>query len=390
MGERLTVRVIQELSQIEEIRSSWESWQSHPNAHLDDYRLRFQYRPEFLRPHIIVVEREGKPDALLVGRLDRATPEFKFGKWRVFKTEARSLSFLYGGMLGQDSPENCQLMVDEILQSLRQGVADFAVLNHVRKGSPILEIAQRCPARRQRDAAPVLELHCGMTVPRKIEEVYSRLKSDYRSEVRRKLRKVRADFHGEVKLVSFRQPTEIASMVETVESIARKTYQRGIGVGFIDTPEMRARLELAARRGLLRAYVLHFASEASAFCVGGLYRGVFYGEYVGYDPQFNDYSPGTLLLMLMLEEFCQDESVREYDFGYGSEWYKQRFGDRQWQEALVTIYAPTLRALRLKALRTILSSADRGARAILERAHLIGKARRAWRQKALPRESTPR
>jgi hypothetical protein len=52
------------------------------------------------------------------------------------------------------------------------------------------------------------------------------------------------------------------------------------------------------------------------------------GKYIFYKPTFDvdlwDHSPGTVLLLNLLE-YIQESSVRELDFALGGEWYKSRF-----------------------------------------------------------------
>jgi hypothetical protein len=45
--------------------------------------------------------------------------------------------------------------------------------------------------------------------------------------------------------------------MEHAESIAEKSYQRGLGVGFANTPEVRKRLELESQKKWLRASILY-------------------------------------------------------------------------------------------------------------------------------------
>jgi CelD/BcsL family acetyltransferase involved in cellulose biosynthesis len=85
-----------------------------------------------------------------------------------------------------------------------------------------------------------------------------------------------------------------------VEEIARKTYQRGLGVGFADTTRMRQRLELAARKGWLRAYLLYLGERPCAFWIGMLYGDTFVSDYTGYDPDLRQFSPGIGLVMRMI------------------------------------------------------------------------------------------
>jgi len=185
-------------------------------------------------------------------------------------------------------------------------------------------------------------------------------------------------------------------MIKDVESVARKTYQRGIGVGFVDTEEMRACLGLLARGGRLRAHLLYAAGEPRAFWVGTVHGHTFHSNFMGYDPGLSQYSPGMFLVMRVIEDLCSQEGqgrIREIDFGLGDAQYKRVLGDTQWGEASVYIYAPTLKGISLNALRTSGVLIDTILRAALERARLFLTIKRLWRDHAVPRgcdvKSTP-
>jgi len=71
--------------------------------------------------------------------------------------------------------------------------------------------------------------------------------------------------------------------------------------------------------------------------------------------------------------------VREVDFGYGIEQYKQQFGNCIWHEGIVHIFAPTCKGFSLNVLRTFLAGTDYFLRQALERTDLLPRLKRAWR-----------
>ena len=132
-----TTRVIDSLRQIEEIRSAWSAWRGHRDADVDVYETVLASRTDAAKPHIIVVDRDGCPDALLVGMTATATVGERIGYWTIPVTGVRVLSFQYGGFLGNQSEENSELIISQIEQSLRGGDADVAILSYVREGTPL-------------------------------------------------------------------------------------------------------------------------------------------------------------------------------------------------------------------------------------------------------------
>jgi len=388
MSGEVTVRVIRTLAEIEEVRSTWVSWKFHPNSDIDYYLSRFHVRPEFIRPHIIVVNRDGRPDAMLVGRLDHLRLDLKIGYVHLPRPRVRVLNFIYCGLLGEPSPENCGLIVSEITNSLRRGEADLAAFSHIRVGSSIYEAARRLPGFLSRDHFPQVDPHFSMKLSGTMEEMYRGLSSNARHDLRRKAKRLLKDFPGKVEVSCFREESSLEVMIRDLEAIAKKTYQRGLGVGFLDNAEMRQRLSLAARRGWLRSYILYVEDKPCAFWMGTLYQGTFHVDFCGYDPSYDRSSPGTFLLTRMLEGFGR-EKFDQIDFGYGEERHKQRFSNCKWHEAMVRIYAPTVRGLGIKVLVTLVHFIDYIARRVLDYGKLLPKLKRFWRKQVRNCEPGP-
>jgi len=376
-GDHASVRVIRDIAGVEEIRDFWESWQHHPNSDIDLYLSRLKLRKEFIRPHIIVAYRRGKPDALLVGRLDQGEVDLRVGPVHIGRPRVRTLSFLYSGLLGNGSRENSQLIANEILGNLRQGEAQMAVLPKLTVGSPLHDVALTVPGFLARDWFHTPHLHCTMQVPKRVEDIYAGVSAKGRATGRRQTKKLLSGFPDKVEVKEFRDPGDLDRLMRDVECVARETYQRGLGVGFEDTPEMRGRYSLMAQKGCLRSYVLYLAGEPAAFWVGVVYRGTAHLEFLGFHPKFEDYSPGTFLVTKALEGFLQDD-VKAVDFGYGEERYKQHFGNQRSQEATIRVFRPAPKGLILKAVTMQTEFIDQLLKKALERAGLRLRLKKAW------------
>ncbi|MGO9642820.1 MAG: hypothetical protein ACLP1Y_16115, partial [Candidatus Acidiferrales bacterium] len=120
----LRVRVVRDYAGIEDVRPIWTSWQSHPNADIDFYLTVLRSRPEVLRPYVLVLYRGDSPEAMLIGRIDQSPLEFKMGYKTLFKAPVRQLTLIYGGRLGDLSLRNCELLLCELVNSLRREKVD--------------------------------------------------------------------------------------------------------------------------------------------------------------------------------------------------------------------------------------------------------------------------
>ena len=136
---------------------------------------------------------------------------------------------------GNPSEENCELLLNEILQSLSQGEADAAYLNFLRSGSELCRLSSRKPSVLCRDYIRITQKHFAAVLPATVEEFYRGLSSGSRWQIKLKQKKLLKDFGGDVRIRCFRDVAELENLIQDVEQVAKTTYQRGLGVGFIDS-----------------------------------------------------------------------------------------------------------------------------------------------------------
>jgi len=390
MGGPESVRILRTAAEIEDFRETWESWQRHPNIDIDFYLTVNRMRPQILRPHIVVLYRDGRPDAMLVGRIVNERIACNIGYKTVFAPRARVLRIIYGGILGNLSPANGEILVNEILSALCRGESDLAILSPIRVDSPFYQAATQVPGFLSRDFFPPVQLHRSTSIPATVEDFNRRLSHKVRKNS--KWKRLLRDFPGGIRIDCIRELDGLERMIRDVEEIAKKTYQRGLGVGFKDNAETREVLRLDAEKGRLRAFILYLADRPCAFWVGTVYQQTFHGGYVGYDPEYGRYALGMFLMMRVIESFCQgngNKDVAEIDFGLGDAEYKEILGTCTWQEGSLCLFAPNLRGLGLNALRTPVLVVDRMASAALARTGLVAKIKKAWRDRVKQPKNMP-
>lgn len=369
--------------EVEALRDAWSKWPGHRDSDIDFYLMILQSYPEVLRPHVITLYRDGKPEAILIGRLEEKKFPFRLGYLTLFHPKVRCLDFVYDGLRGNASAQNAEMLVREVINSLRAGEADLAFLEFLPIDSHLFRFSLELPGLMTRDSFPPRTGHESLKLSSSIEEIYKQMSSKRRSEIRRKAKKFVAQM-GDLKTICYRDLSQFDRLFRDVEQIAKKTYLRGLGTGFQDNPLVRARLELGARKGWLRAYVLYSGDRPCAYWIGMHCGNTFHGEYVGYDPEFRLLSPGIFLMMSVIETFCKNtgaDRVREIDFGLGSAEYKAALCNSSWLESAVFIFAPRLKGIRLKLIRTFTCLADEFVRKIMARANLLPQVKRLWRDR---------
>jgi hypothetical protein len=387
MGSAASVKVLRGVAELEEIREVWESWPGNRDSEMESFLMFLRSNPSTARPHVLVIYRGGVPDAILVGRIDRGRVVCRLGYLRV-SPRAQIMCFVNGALRGNPSHENCDLMVSEVLRSLSQGEADVAYMNLLREDSDFCRLAMKKPGPLSRDYIRITQLHFFATLPATMEDYYRSLPAGGKGFNRSKHNKLLKDFAGRIRIKCFRGAEEIDVMADDVEQIAKTSYQRGLGVGFIDSSAMRERLRLMARHGWLRVYVLYLAERPCAYWIGDINRGIFGGNYVGYDAQFGKYSPGMFLSMKVIEGFCDGnrEGVAGVDFGPGDAKYKEVLSNQTWRETAVYIFAPSLKGIGLNLTRTVVGGLDQITKKVLARTGLLQKIKKGWRARVNPRE----
>jgi hypothetical protein len=359
-------------------------WPGHRDADIDFYLTIVRSYPEVLRPHVIVLFRNGKPEAILIGRLEKKRLAFGLGYAVAFRPLCRCLTFVYSAIRGNASAQNTRALVQEVMACLKRDEADVAMLEFVPLDSPLYQLATTVPGATSRDMVPASQKHDVMIIPASMDEVYRRMSGTRRKHIRRSVEKLQTHPAGTPRIICYRDSSELDHLFQDAEEIARKTYQRGLRAGFMDTPAVRMRLELAARKGWLRAYLLYLGDRPCAFWIGMLYGDTYVSEYMGYDPQSRQFSPGMVLLMRVIEGFCNRSSgdtVREIDFGLGHAEYKETLCSKEWLEASVYIFSPTLKGAALKAIRITTGIIDLCGRRILVSTKLLPRIKRAWRDR---------
>ena len=381
------VRVLRNIEHIDEIADYWRACGRHRDTDVDHYLQEISSSPRTTRPHVLVASRHGRPTALLVGWYEVKRPNLRIGYVRIPTGRIRCLTFPNGALLGDGSAANCKPFIEAIRASLATGEADAAMVHHCDADSPMAALA-RAHAGSGLLSGPALSSQVHRTrVPLDEQTTGSLgLSTRERQHQRRREKQMRA-VPIQARVACFCADRDLDQLMADVETVAGRTYQRGLRIGFTDTPQMRHRLGFAARMGRLRAYVLYIADRPCAFWITGLYRGTLYSDFLGFDPTYARYSPGTYLILNVIDRLGRESAnvpVRLIDFGVGEAEYKVRLGNRSVQKVSIFMFAPSVRGVALNALYRTVASLNVGAAGILAGTGLLPRLKRAWRSRLRP------
>jgi CelD/BcsL family acetyltransferase involved in cellulose biosynthesis len=142
------------------------------------------------------------------------------------------------------------------------------------------------------------------------------------------LRDCRRFDKAEVELRLIEAEADVPAFLGEAEKVSRLTYLWPLGFGVSDSPAKRRQLEVLARDGNLRAYLLYRDGQVCAFGWGILAHRRFLFEEMGYDPALKRLSPGTSLMMRMIRDLIERTNCRIFDLKWGTaDSYKSRFAN---------------------------------------------------------------
>jgi len=379
-----SVKVIKNTEGLEELRSKWKRESRHHFSDIDFYLTIIHHREEVIMPYVIVLYRDGNIETIVVGRIEKQRLINKIGYKVVYQPKARFLYIEYGGILGNLSHKNTEIVVDEVMKALSNSEADIALFSSLPVNSSIFRTARTKPGFLCRDYISLSSEHWKTILPETFENFLKTMSQKHRYWIRRMERLIQKDCEAEIAFKIFRYPDQVQQFCQDVEEIAKTSYQRGIGVGFMNNDEMRHRLDVSASQHWFRGYVLYLGDQPIAYWLASLYWTTLYLDGTGYKPAYRKYEPGTVLFMKMVESlYMSNEKAKEIDFGFGGASYKERYGSQYWNEANVFIFAPTLRSIRFNLVRFLILAISKSAEAFLKRTRLISKVKRYWRDRSI-------
>jgi hypothetical protein len=160
------------------------------------------------------------------------------------------------------------------------------------------------------------------------EEYLNRFSAKSRSTLKRKIRKF-AKASGKDELINwaeYRTPDELKTFYPIARDISRKTYQeRLLNAGLPESNTFYQTMLGLAAAGSVRAYLLFMQDKPIAYLYCPSADGVLSYDYLGYDPDYSGWSPGTVLQWLAFQSLFAEGRHKLFDFTEGEGPHKAFF-----------------------------------------------------------------
>lgn len=389
------VIVAKDSEEIEAMRPVWEQMQRKephptPDADIDRYLSVTEACSDDVRPRVLLLEQEGCPVAMIIGRIEKNQLELRLGYKSLFKPTLRRLSVVYGGILGQPKGDCCSLLIDALLDQLRSRQADEVYFNHLRTDTVFYQAVRKIPGFLIRGSLSRVEDHWDMSIPESMDRFYLSRSRKRRYNLRRTVKKFEQDYPGKNEIARYTTETEADDFIQIAAGISSETYQGALGVGIVNDERTRFLLTAAARHGWFFGHILFAGDKPCAFQLGLRYERIYYLVNMGYDPAFRPHQPGTVLFLKFLESLCDDPSIDVMDFYFGDAWYKKHYGTDHWPEACVHLFAYRMHLIFLNVLKNSTTYIDARLKRIANKIGAEDWIKRRWRNALRERSSRMR
>jgi hypothetical protein len=206
-----------------------------------------------------------------------------------------------------------------------------------------------------------------LQIPENSAAYLSRMSSKAKAALKRG-KKLAESVGGKLEVTRIDSEHQVGDFLADAVRVSQNSWQHDVLGNRITDSEMdRSWGKSLARAGLLRSYLLKCGHRACAFLVGYQFNGVFQYVEVGYDREFSKYSPGTVLLLMLIQDLCDYDPPTLLNFGMGDADYKRRFGSMQREDVSIVVFRKSLKNYLLVRSHALLRFLVRVVRRIVKK-----------------------
>jgi hypothetical protein len=174
-------------------------------------------------------------------------------------------------------------------------------------------------------------------------EYLKKFSAKQRYNLARTVRKFAEFSGGQIRWREFPSAEELSEFYRLAGEVSPLTWQAKIGKLFLRQVIFQGDIRKQADQGLAKGYVLFHRERPVAYVFALVQDDHLVYSHVGYDPEYGKWSPGTILLYLMLERLFTEGEFRYLDFGSTDLHYKAFFSTDSHRCARILYFPRRLR-----------------------------------------------
>ncbi len=173
------------------------------------------------------------------------------------------------------------------------------------------------------------------------------------SKMRAYIRRIEKKADEKISFVEIVDKDKIREAFKEVSDLECRSWkgeeQKGIFKGERNREFLSRVCSVFAEAGVFSIYMLRLDNTLVAYAIGFNYGQKYYFYNTAYDPLWRMYSPGSILLMKIIEE-CFDKKNTEFDMLQGEDEYKLKVTNKIWKIKKVLLFHNGWRSLGLHVL----------------------------------------
>ena len=182
-----------------------------------------------------------------------------------------------------------------------------------------------------------------------------------RYNLKRAVRQFEEHAGGRIDFRHYTSPKEMMEFYECATAVSNLAYQSKIGCGIPETDEFKHQLFREATEGRVCSFLLFHFNRPVAYALCRVEADIVTYTLVGYDPSFGKLSPGTVLLLLLIERLLAERRFALFDFGGTALDYKAFFATGSIDYVKVMWFPITAKYLILVLAHCLVLQASRAA-----------------------------
>ena len=210
------------------------------------------------------------------------------------------------------------------------------------------------------------------------ETYLSTFSAKSRSTLKRKLRRFVERSGGTLDLRCYRRPTEMEEFHRHARAVSALTYQEKLLDAGLPEDALPAMRELASRDAM-RGWVLFLDGRPVSYLHAPAEGDTLIYAHLGYDPEFAQLSPGTVLQLEAIRALMNEGRFRLFDFTEGEGLHKMRFATGSIACVDVLLLRGTFANIAAASVLAGVDAAVAAAKGLAARFGLEGVARRLLR-----------